>query len=80
MDLKLRQMLDELAERLHLHRGPGEERAQKLRGEVQKAIETDDHQGLSERFTQEAVEFESDHPELADFLRRIADAFGAAGI
>ena len=73
-------MLEDLAERLHLHTGPGEERAKELETSVQKAIEEDDHEGLGEKFTESAVEFEGDHPELADFLRRLTDVLSAGGI
>jgi hypothetical protein len=47
---------------------------------VQRAIEEDDHEGLGDRLTEDAVEFESDHPELADFLRRLADHLSAGGL
>jgi len=73
-------MLEELAEKLHLHSSEGDERAKELEGPVQKAIEEDDHEGLGDRLTESAVEFEGDHPDLADFLRRLADTLGAAGI
>jgi hypothetical protein len=78
--MELRQMLDELAERLHLTSGAGEERAKALHADVQRAIEEDDHEGLGDRLTEDAVEFESDHPELADFLRRLADHLSAGGL
>jgi hypothetical protein len=80
MDLHLRQLLDELLERLHVTHDEDDVRAQELQGQVRKALDEDDHQGLVDRFTEDAVEFESDHPDLADFLRRLADTFGAAGI
>jgi len=73
-------MLEELADRLHIHSSEGHERAKALHSDVQRALEEDDHEGLGERFTEEAVEFESEHPDLADFLRRLADYLGAAGI
>lgn len=73
-------MLEDLAERLHLHGSKGHERAQALHGDVRRALDEDDHEGLGERFTEEAVEFESDHPDLADFLRRLADHLSAGGI
>jgi hypothetical protein len=78
--MELREKLEELAERLKLHHGPGEERAQALHDDVQKAIDEGDHEGLGERLEEEAVGFESEHPDLADFLRRFADYLGAAGI
>jgi hypothetical protein len=78
--MELRQMLEELAERLHLHSGPGEEKARELQGDVQKALDEEDHEGLGEKFTEGAVEFENDHPDLADFLRRLADHLSAGGI
>jgi hypothetical protein len=78
--MELRQMLDELAERLHLTSGPGEERAKALHADVRRAIDEDDNEGLGDRFTEEAVEFESEHPELADFLRRLADHLSAGGL
>ena len=78
--VELRQMLEDLAERLHLHSGAGEDKARELHGEVQKALDEDDHEGLGEKLTEGAVEFESDHPELADFLRRLSDHLAAGGI
>lgn len=80
MDLHLREMLEELAERLHLHRGEGEDRAQQLHGEVRQALDTDDQDNLADRLTEEAVEFETAHPDLANFLRRLADALAAGGV
>jgi hypothetical protein len=78
--MELRQMLEELAERLHLHSGSGEEKARELQSDVQKALDEEDHEGLGEKFTESAVEFESEHPDLADFLRRLADHLSAGGI
>jgi predicted house-cleaning noncanonical NTP pyrophosphatase (MazG superfamily) len=78
--MELRQMLEELAERLHLHSGPGEEKARELHSSVQKAIDEDDHEGLGDKLTESAVEFENDHPDLADFLRRLSDHLSAGGI
>jgi hypothetical protein len=78
--MELRQMLEELAERLHLHSGPGEDKARELHGDVTKALEHEDHEGLGEKLTEGAVEFESDHPDLADFLRRLADHLAAGGV
>jgi hypothetical protein len=78
--MELRQMLEELAERLHLHTGPGEEKARELQTTVQKAIDEDDHEGLGEKLTESAVEFQNDHPDLADFLRRLSDHLAAGGI
>jgi hypothetical protein len=79
-EMEIRQMLEELAERLHLHSGAGEERARELEGTVQKALEEDDHEGLGEKLTESAVEFENDHPDLADFLRRLSDHLAAGGL
>ena len=45
-----------------------------------RTIDEDDHEGLGDRFTEQAVEFEDDHPDLADFLRRLADHLAAGGI
>lgn len=80
MDLNLREQLESLAERLHLHKGAGEDRAAQLRGQVADAIERDDHDGLGDRLAEEAVEFESDHPDLATVLRRVADSLSAGGL
>jgi hypothetical protein len=80
MDLHLRSQLESLAERLHLHKGSGEERARELEEQVHGAIETDDHDGLGDRLSEEAVEFESEHPDLATVLRRVADALSAGGL
>ncbi|MPY94683.1 MAG: DUF4404 family protein [Acidimicrobiia bacterium] len=80
MDLHIREQLESLAERLHLYHGPGEERARELHGQVRGALDTDEHDGLSDRLAEEAVEFESEHPDLATILRRAADALSAGGI
>ena len=80
MDLHLREQLESLAERLHLHHGAGEDRAKELHGEVTGALEADEPDGLSDRLTEDAVEFESEHPDLATILRRTADALSAGGI
>jgi hypothetical protein len=80
MDLHVREMLEELAGRLHLHHGEGEERAQKLHGEVRQALDNDEQDNLADRFTEEAVEFETAHPDLANFLRRLADSLAAGGV
>lgn len=80
MDLHLREQLQGLAERLHLHSGSGEERARQLEGQVQGALDSDDHEGLGDKLTEEAVEFESDHPDLATVLRRVADALSGGGL
>jgi hypothetical protein len=80
MDLHLRAQLESLAEHLHLHKGSGEERARELEGQVHGALEADDHDGLGDRLSEEAVEFESEHPDLATVLRRVADALSAGGL
>jgi len=80
MDLHLREQLESLAERLHLHRGAGEQRAKDLHEQLRGALDADDHDGLSERLAEEAVGFESEHPDLATILRRTADALSAGGI
>ncbi|MFN0092402.1 MAG: DUF4404 family protein [Acidimicrobiales bacterium] len=80
MDLHLREQLEELGRRLHLHRGAGEERAGALRADVQRALDDDEHHGLVDRLEEEAVEFETDHPDLAAFLRQAANTLSAAGI
>jgi hypothetical protein len=78
--MELRNMLEELAEKLHLRSAEGDERATALHGDVQRAIDEDDHEGLGDRLTEQAVEFEDDHPDLADFIRRLADHLAAGGI
>jgi hypothetical protein len=78
--MEFRHMLEELAEKLHLRSAEGDERAAALHTDVQRAIDEDDHEGLGDRFTEEAVEFEGEHPDLADFLRRLADHLAAGGI
>ena len=45
-----------------------------------REIEADEHEGLGDRMSEEAVEFESDHPDLATVLRRVADALSAGGL
>ena len=76
----LREQLQALAERLHLHAGDGDERAKELEGRVKGALERGDHDGLGEKLAEEAVEFESEHPDLATVLRRVADALSAGGL
>lgn len=80
MDLHLREQLETLAQRLHRHTGSGEERARELEGRVQGALAGADHEGLGDKLAEEAVEFESDHPDLATVLRRVADALSAGGL
>ena len=71
---QLREQLVELAERLRLHGGRGEDRARELSGQITDALDGEDHDGLGDPLTEYVVEFEGEHPELA------ADALGAAGI
>ncbi len=80
MDLNIRRQLEELAEHLRLHSGPGEEQAQSIYQDVQTTLDNDDHQGLPDRLARYTVELENEHPELASILRRVADALGAGGI
>lgn len=80
MDHNLRDLLDQLADRLHLHRGAGEERARELHHELRSAVEGDHPVGLADRLDREAVEFDTEHPELSSALRQVADALNAAGI
>lgn len=81
MELHLREQLSELAERLHLHRDEtGDEAGAELHSKVQTALDDGDHHGLGDTLTEQAVHFEADHPDLARLIRRVADAFGAAGI
>jgi hypothetical protein len=82
--MELRVMLQDLAEKLHLAGGDDaaapNDRAVALRGEVDKALETDDHEGLSDRLEEDAVAFESDHPSLAQTIRGVIDALSAGGL
>lgn len=39
-----------------------------------------DHQTLTERLDELAVQFEAEHPSLGTALRRVVDALGKAGI
>lgn len=83
--MDLRAQLEDLARRLHLI--DDDERAADLGARVQRSIEpadpagdADDHEDLGERLTDAAVHFETAHPELADVLRRVADALSASGL
>jgi hypothetical protein len=82
--MELRSLLQDLADKLHLPGGDdttaNTDRAEALRGEVDKAIETDDHEGLSDRLEEDAVAFESDHPSLAQTIRSVIDALSAGGL
>ena len=80
MDRNVRQQLESLAERLHLHQGQGDHRARDLHGQVRGVLDGDEHDGLADRLEEGAVGFESDHPDLATILRRTADALSAGGL
>ena len=80
MDLNLRKQLEELAERLHLHSGSAEVEAHRLKNDVESALDGNPHDGLEDRLEEGAVEFESEHPQLAEALRRAVDALSAIGI
>jgi len=76
-----RRHLEEVAARLEAHDGDRAEEAKALHAEVRKAIDSpDDHEGLAERLTSEAIEFEAAHPDLAEILRRAASLLGGAGL
>jgi hypothetical protein len=80
MEHEHRQELESVAERLHLHRGTHEERAKELHGQVSTALEKDDHEGLADRFEEEAIGFENEHPSLASILRQAAATLSAGGL
>ncbi len=80
IDLHIREHLESLAERLHLHEGPERERADELHGQVTEALETDDHTGLMDTLEQQAVAFEDAHPDLAAVIRKASDVLSASGI
>ena len=80
MDLHLRTQLEELAERLHLHRGSAQDKAQLLGNDVKTALDNGEHDGLNDRLAEGAIDFESDHPQLAATIRRAVDALSALGI
>lgn len=79
-----RRHLEEVAARLEAHDGERADAAQALHDEVRNAIDRPggpaDHEGLIERLSAEAVEFEAAHPELAEVLRRAASLLGGAGL
>ncbi|MEZ5233011.1 MAG: DUF4404 family protein [Acidimicrobiia bacterium] len=75
--MELRAQLEEVARRLHLI---DDDRARALHADVQRRIDGDEHDDLGERMTESAVHFETAHPDLADLLRRIADALAASGM
>lgn len=78
MEHSLREQLSELAKRLHLV--ADDERADALRTDVEGALDSDDHEGLSDRLEEGAVDFEGDHPDLASALRQVVEALGRSGI
>lgn len=80
MESHIRERLEALAERLHLHRGADDEELDELQATVQKALDEDDHEGLGDQLEEQAVGFQAEHPDLADFLRRTADALSAGGL
>lgn len=55
---------------------------EELAGRVERHVdpEQDDDEGIVDELTKRAVEFETDHPTVADALRRVADALGGIGI
>ena len=75
--MDLRSQLEDLARRLHLTE---DERAKELGADVERSLGSEDHEDLGERLTESAVHFETAHPELADVLRRVADALAASGL
>ncbi|MCC6438619.1 MAG: DUF4404 family protein [Acidimicrobiales bacterium] len=75
--MELRAQLEDLARRLHLL---DDDRARALHADVQRSLEQDEHDDLGDRLTESAVHFETAHPELADLVRRVADALAASGL
>ena len=73
----LRELLARVHERLS-QSGSVDSEARELLGTVMRDIE----RALGRRTQLEslAVQFEADHPQLAELLRRIIDALGKAGI
>lgn len=78
--MDLRGQLEDLARRLHLI--DDDEHAAALRADVQRSLEQEphDHSDLSRRLEQSAVHFETRHPDIADAVRRVADALAASGL
>ena len=75
-----REHLEQVAAHLEAHEGERTDAAQALHAEVRKAIDEEEHEGLVERLTAEAIEFETEHPDLAEVLRRAASLLGGAGL
>lgn len=78
--MELRAQLEDLARRLHLM---DDDKARALHADVQRSLERGEdaeHDDLGDRLTESAVHFETAHPELADLVRRIADALAASGL
>lgn len=79
--MDLRALLADLAEKLHLHRGAHEERARALGAEVDSALASDEPpHHLADRLEEDAVAFETDHPELSETIRHVIDALSAGGL
>ena len=76
--MDLRSQLEDLARRLHLMEG--DDNASALQRDVQRSLDEDNHEDLSDRLTESAVHFETAHPELAAVVRRVADALAASGL
>ena len=79
MDPTIRQRLEDLAAKLHLHRdsAPAVEAAHQ---DVQQALDTDDDDGLGDRLDRQAVELETSHPSLSEALRTIVNDLSASGL
>ena len=51
-----------------------------LQGDVSRALEADEPQGLSARARAEVQRLEREHPELTALVQRLADALSAVGL
>lgn len=87
MDERTAELMAELKAAIaDLEEGHGDrELVADLAGRVERRLDAeaeahDDDDTLSEDLHEGAVRFESDHPRLADALRRVVDGLGGLGI
>jgi hypothetical protein len=87
MDETTASLLDDLKQAIaDLEQGTGDpELVADLAGRIERRMQaeaelTDDDDSIGEDLREGAVKFESEHPKLADALRRIVDGLSGLGI
>ena len=81
---KLRHLLDELSSAIKRSKNP-DERAHltRLRDDVERRLEEageEEHSGLIDSLEKAEIQFEAEHPTLAQSLRQAVQALSASGI